>query len=70
MGTGAYSAEATDGTRPIKIGQRLELFTSRFLIERMDGLALRLHEPGSLPLPKSPLPVAYTTVIKDGAIAL
>ena len=50
----------------IDIGSRLELFVDRYLIERLEGVELRLHEPKSMPLSESPLPVGYTTVIKDG----
>lgn len=52
--------------RPIPIGRRLELFVDRLLIDKLDGAALRLHEPQRQPRPQSPLPIAYTTVIKDG----
>jgi len=30
---------------PINIGSRRELFVDRFLIERMENTALKLHEP-------------------------
>jgi hypothetical protein len=52
--------------RATNIDNRLELFVDRLLISRMKGAELRLHEPRLLPLPLSPLPVAYSTVIKDG----
>jgi hypothetical protein len=51
---------------PIVIGSRRELFVDRLLIDRMDGVELRLHHPVRATRPKSPLPVAhYITVIKD-----
>ena len=49
----------------IEIGSRLEMFVDRQLIDKLEGVELRLHEPQPLPLPKSPLPVLYATVIKD-----
>ena len=51
---------------PIAIGDRLELFVDTRLIDRMEGVSLRLHEPHPAPLPARPLPIAYTTVIADG----
>lgn len=51
---------------PIDIGDRLQLFVDASLTERMDGVEYRLHAPVKQPLPSSPLPVPYTTVIKDG----
>ncbi len=51
----------------IDIGSRLELMVDDFLIERMDGVQLKLHSPQRMPLPKSPLVTnGYATVIKDG----
>jgi len=50
----------------INIGSRLELFVDRQLIDRMEQVELRLHEPQKLPLPVSPLRGDYATVIKDG----
>ena len=54
------------GGDPIDIGSRRELFVDRLLIERVDGVELRLHHPVKAPRPESPLPTAhYVTVIKD-----
>lgn len=53
-------------TGVLDIGSRLELFVDNQLIDTIDGLSLRLHEPYRQPKPKSPLPVNYGTVIKDG----
>lgn len=51
---------------PIDIGSRRELFVDRFLIDRMEGVDLRLHRPVKAPRSESPLPVAYyATVIRD-----
>jgi hypothetical protein len=33
------------GAEPLKIGNRLELFVDRYLIEQLDGADLRLHPP-------------------------
>lgn len=53
-------------SEPIEIGDRRELFLGDQLIGRMDNLSLRLHEPRPGVRPKSPLPIVYSTVIKDG----
>jgi hypothetical protein len=53
--------------QPIDIGDRLELFADSLLIDRMEGLELRLHHP--MPAPRSTQPPSaghYATVIKDG----
>lgn len=50
------------------IGQRRELFVGRQLIDKMDNVEFRLHEPQPQPRPKNPLPIIYGTVIKDGDI--
>jgi hypothetical protein len=57
---------ATNGV--IDVGSRLELFTDCLLIERLDGLALRLHPPQAAPLANSPIRGAYMTVIRDGDV--
>lgn len=57
---------ASVSAQPVEIGSRRELFVDRFLIDRMDGVTLRLHRPVKAPRPKSPLPDHhYITVIKD-----
>ncbi|MBM3859900.1 MAG: hypothetical protein FJ395_09655 [Verrucomicrobia bacterium] len=63
-----FCATTVDGaeSKPVDIGSRLELFGDRHLIDRLDGLELRLHAPQQQPLPKSPLTGSYLTVIKDG----
>lgn len=59
--SGVVNAES-----PIEIGSRRELFVDRLLIDRMDGVELRMHHPVKVARAKSPLPVAhYITVIKD-----
>ncbi len=56
-----------DAAEPIEIGSRRELFVDRLLIERMSGVALRLHRPVKTPRPESPLPERhYITIIKEG----
>lgn len=51
---------------PIDIGSRLELFVDDYLIERLEGVELRLHRPQKLPLTENPFPSGhYMTVIKD-----
>lgn len=54
-------------TTPVEIGSRLELFVDDHLVERMDGVAFRLHEPVRQPPANSPLITrGYATIIKDG----
>tara|TARA_R110002049_G_scaffold285698_4_gene467002 strand:+ start:139880 stop:141394 length:1515 start_codon:yes stop_codon:yes gene_type:complete len=61
-----FAATRGYADEPIDIGSRRELFVDDLLIDRMDGVALRLHHPIKTTRPESPLPrVAYTTVIKD-----
>lgn len=51
----------------VDIGDRLELFVDSLLIDRMDGVELRIHYP--IPAPPSDNPPSdghYATVIKDG----
>jgi len=48
------------------IGSRLELFTDRHLVERLENLEFRLHEPRREPLAASPITGGYMTVIHDG----
>ncbi len=50
---------------PIEIGNRLELFIDRYLIESIEGLDLRLQTPREMPAPEHPLAGGYMTVIKD-----
>jgi len=60
-----FAQESKEG-QAIDIGQRLELFVDRQLVEKLEGVEFRLHEPQAAPLPRNPLPIVYTTVIKDG----
>jgi hypothetical protein len=56
---------AADG--PIDIGSRRELFVDRFMIDRMDGARLKMHEPRLAPRGANPRPNGhYATVLKDG----
>ncbi|MBN1554988.1 MAG: hypothetical protein JXA11_09595 [Phycisphaerae bacterium] len=52
--------------KSVEIGNRLELFVDRFLVDAMENVSFRLHEPVAQPLPASPLPISYTTVLKEG----
>ncbi len=47
----------------MQIGSRLELFVDHHLIDKLDGLKLKMHSP--TPVPPSPSPVRgqYMTVI-------
>ena len=56
-------------TTILNIGSRRELFVDRFLIDKLDGLDLKLHEPRpSAPLDSSVDKLEYGTVIKDGRL--
>ncbi|MCP4641587.1 MAG: hypothetical protein GY851_14180 [bacterium] len=59
-------AEESGGEKALDIGLRLELFVDNYLIEGLDGVELRLHEPRRMPLAENPLEGGYVTVIKDG----
>lgn len=51
----------------LDLGSRLELFVDDFLVERMQGVHRKLHQPVKMPRPKSPLPERhYYTILKDG----
>ena len=63
------SASAADQAAPAvrDIGSRRELFVDRFLIDRMENAALKLHEPQLAPVMSEPADnLEYGTVIKDG----
>jgi len=63
----SLSLTADPVAAPVNIDSRLELFVDDFLIERMDGVARKLHEPIRQPRPKAPLPDRfYCTILKDG----
>jgi len=52
---------------PIDIGSRLELFVDKYLVDRLDEVEFKLHEPIEQPMAKSPLPLRHMiTIIKDG----
>ena len=68
------STVVADAAEPgvIDLGRRRELFVDRFLIDRMDGLQLRLHQPQPagvalrLDRPWEGIISGYITVIQDG----
>lgn len=57
---------------PLDLGERLELFVDRFLIERLDGARLKLHEPRLAGValrfdsPWDGACTGYITVLRDG----
>ena len=58
---------AVQNPEPIAIGSRRELFVDQFLIEKLSGLELKLHEPRLAPPSSEPADnLEYGTVIKDG----
>jgi len=50
----------------VDIGSRRELFVDHFLIEELDGVWLKLHEPRLTPLVPDTPSGHYATVLKDG----
>ena len=67
MTVAVVALSVTDASsQPIEIGSRRELFVDRLLIDTMNGVELRLHDPVKVPRSSSPLPEKhYFTVIKD-----
>ncbi len=58
---------ASAAADPIDIGSRRELFVDRFMIDRMDGARLKMHEPRLAPRGANPRPNGhYATMLKDG----
>ena len=63
----AQNQVSVDVTTPKKLGSRRELFIDRYLIARLTGAELRLHNPQLAPASPSPANhMEYATVIKDG----
>lgn len=60
------TTEFSDPNKPVIIGSRRELFVDRQLIDKLEGVELRLHQPEKQPLAKAPLKGHYATVLKDG----
>ena len=52
----------------MEIGSRLELFVDYYLVDRLEGLKLKMHLPQQVPLSPSPISGYYMTVIKDGSL--
>lgn len=67
VGTGILRAEEVSS--PVNIGTRRELFIDRFLVEKMEGTHLKVHEPQLTPAMAEPANnMEYGTVIKDGGL--
>ena len=70
----AFVQTASVAGEIIELGSRRELFVDHFLIEKMDGVQLKLHEPQregialKFDRPWEGEFSGYTTVIKDGAL--
>jgi hypothetical protein len=61
------SARTAEPSGPIGLGSRRELFVDHFLIDKLSGTHLKLHEPQLAPPMSEPAnPMEYGTVIKDG----
>jgi hypothetical protein len=54
------------GADDMQIGSRLELFIDLYLLERVDGLELKMHAPQPAPASPDPIRGHYVTIIKDG----
>jgi hypothetical protein len=52
----------------MQIGSRLELFVDEALVERIDGVMLKMHAPQPAPISPAPVRGHYVTVIKDGSV--
>jgi len=62
-------ALAVESTTPhvLEVGSRRELFVDRYLIDQLDGMRLKLHEPRLAPPMLQPANnLEYATVIRDG----
>ena len=72
--TCVFTVSALSATEPIAIGSRLEPFVDHYLIEKLDGCTLKLHEPKlagvalQLDAPWEGSFCGYFTVIKDADI--
>lgn len=66
MAASSLPAQESTSMKPLELGTRLELFVDDHLVERMTGVAFRLHAPVRQTPAKSPLPSgAFGTIIKD-----
>ena len=61
-----FQSTLADGQTVLDIGSRRELFVDHFLIDKLDGVRLKTHEPKLTPLAPGTPSGHYTTVIKDG----
>lgn len=53
----------------IELGNRRELFVDKYLIEKLDGLTLKLHEPlATEPMQQPANDMEYGTIIHDGTL--
>ena len=65
--TSIYLSKLTVPAQVCDIGSRRELFVDQYLIERLDGATLKMHEPRLAPPMSEPADnLEYGTVIKDG----
>ncbi len=70
--TPALPAQAADARPPVALGSRLELFADDLLVDKLDGCALKLHEPQPVNValrfdaPWEGAFCGYVTVLKDG----
>lgn len=65
--TNIYLSQVPVLAAPCDIGSQRELFVDHYLIERLDNVVLKLHEPRLAPPSTEPADnMEYGTVIKDG----
>jgi hypothetical protein len=62
-------SQPAGSVQTIDLGNRRELFVDRFLIETLDGLSHKLHEPKATePMEQPADAMEYGTIIKDGPL--
>ena len=68
LALGTASAQSGEEGAVLDIGSRLELFVDGYLVEKLEGVAYRLHEPRPAPPPEHPVRGYYMTVVRDGEV--
>ncbi len=67
--TSNYIFSQQANTEPLQIGTRRELFVDRYLIDTLDGLTLKLHEPKPTEPMQAPAnDMEYGTIVWDGEL--
>jgi hypothetical protein len=66
--TSTFHYADLQGEEAVAIGTRLELFVDQYLIDTMDNVEFRLHQPQETPLPESFPNGFYMTIILDDGL--